>query len=176
MDGTSALFVRICMSGDACKRWLDSRITRVSDYGDWPEMNPEAAGMGISDDDTRQRRGQMTVREFLDDIADGSSGFCCEYDDGVGAFFIADARHESGAARIASTIAALRGAERFKDDDEPSFIYVFPALSGGDPDAILRVGRGSSRFLRPEDSSPDVLYFVNEAEEFIEELMSDEDD
>ena len=48
---------------------------------------------------------------------------------------------------------------------------MFPALSGGDPEALLRVDRGSSRFLRACDASPEVLYFVNDAEEFIEAML-----
>jgi hypothetical protein len=166
----SSLFMKIGMSEAACRRWLDSPIRCVSDYGDWSEMNPTAARIGLSADDTLPRPDYMSVREFLDELADELPGFFCEYDCDEEAFFVAAVSYRSSMADIASGIAALRGAEAFKDDGEPGFIYVFPAMSGGDPEALLRIDMGSSVFLRPDDSSPEALYFVDEAESFIEDL------
>ncbi|MDR3332210.1 MAG: hypothetical protein LBT08_06240 [Synergistaceae bacterium] len=175
MSEPSALFAKICMSEGACRKWLASPIKYISDYDDWPMMNPTAA-RNHGDWTGRPVGDFMSVQEFLDSIADESRYFCCEYDDELGAFFIADAKYRSSMAEIASGISALRGAESFKDDDEPSFIYIFPAMSGGDPEALLEVKRGRSGFLPPNDKSPEVLYFANEAEEFIEELLGDDDE
>jgi hypothetical protein len=174
MSEPSALFVRISMSEAACRRWLDSPIKFIGDYDDWQEMNPTAARDHESWLEARLRREFVSVREFFDTAANESRFFCCEYDDDLRAFFAADARHEASMAGIAASVAALRGVESFKDDDEPSFIYVFPAFSGGDPEALLRVKRGSSVFLPPNDDAPDVLCFTNEAEEFIEDLTDDD--
>jgi hypothetical protein len=115
-----------------------------------------------------------TVKKFLESMADSSQYFCCEYDDDRGALYIADAEHKSGAIEIAETLAALRGVSSFKDEDGPGFIYVFPAASGGDPEALIEIGRGTSDFLPVGDPSPEVLYFVNEAEEFIETMLEDD--
>lgn len=176
MSEPSSLFAKLKMSRRACDAWLNSPIRHVSDYDDWRNMNPSVASNPDDIADSRKEPDYMSVLEFLESTADYSRYFCCEYDDDDEAYFIADARHARSAAETAACLAALRGAESFKDDDEPSFIYVFPALSGGDPDALLRVSRGSSEFLNPSDSSPDVLYFVNEAEEFIESLIEDDDE
>jgi hypothetical protein len=115
------------------------------------------------------------VKKFLESMAGRSQYFCCEYDDDRATLYIADAEHKSGEIEIAGTLAALRGVASFKDEDGPGFIYVFPAISGGDPEALLKIGRGASDFLPVGDPSPDVLYFVNEAEEFIETMLEDDD-
>jgi hypothetical protein len=175
MSEPSSLFVKIKMSRRACNKWLESPVRHVSDYTDWHEMNPYAAANLDDLRDTRTKLDYMSVGEFLDSLADYSRYFCCEYDDDERAFFIADVHNKASATEIAICLAALRGAESFKDDDEPSFIYIFPALSGGDPDAILRIRRGGSDFLPPNDASGDLLYFVNEAEEFIEALVEDDE-
>jgi hypothetical protein len=169
----SSFFAKIKMSRRACEKWLKSPIRHVSDYDDWHGMNPQAAA--APDDVTSSAKLDfMSVDEFLDTLADLSGFFCCEYDDDEGAFFIADVHRKAGGlGDLAVFYAALRGAEAFKDDDEPSFIYVFPE-SGGDPDALLRIRKGASQFLNPKDASPDVLYFVNEAEEFAESLAEDD--
>jgi hypothetical protein len=175
--GPNALFARITMSGAACGKWLESPIRHVGDYSDWHDMNPRAAASPDDLDNPGARLEYMSVGEYLETLADSSGFFCSEYDDDEGAFFIADAQMErgmSGISRLSALLAAFRGAEAFKDDDEPSFVYVFPALGAGDPDALLRIRRGGSGFLPASDSSPDVLYFINEAEEFIEALTEDE--
>jgi hypothetical protein len=170
----SSLFVKLSMSKKMCDKWLDAPVKFLRDYTDWPQMNPVAASFCDEWRDAPENGDFMSAREYLDAIADFSRYFCYEYDDEEGAFFIADAEHKASMAEIAATVAALRGAENFKDDDGPSFIYVFPAISGGDPEALLRIEQGSSRFLHSRDASPDVLYFVNEAEEFIETMMEDD--
>ncbi|MDR1515796.1 MAG: hypothetical protein LBS45_08875 [Synergistaceae bacterium] len=178
MGGSSSLFARIKMSRLACDKWLSSAIRHVPDYFDWHEMNPTAAAFQHELNDPGAKLDYMSVGEYLETLADSSRFFCCEFDDDESAFFIADAQMDgglSGISRLAAFLAALRGAETFKDDDGPSFIYVFHALEGGDPDALLRIRRGESLFLRATDPSPDVLYFINEAEEFIETLAEDEE-
>ena len=113
----------------------------------------------------------MSVREFLDNIADFSRYFESRYDDEEGAFFIADAQHKSAMCDIAASVAALRGADAFVDDPRPGFIYVFPSVSGGDPEALMMITPGESRFLPANDASPETLYFVSEAEEYVEEML-----
>lgn len=176
MSEPSSIFARICMSRAACEKWLDSPIGHIRDYSDWHRMNPIAASSGDEWHEAFPPADYMSVREFLDAAADTSRYFCCEYDDDREAFFIADARHRSSMPEIAAAVAALRNAAAYKDNDEPSFLYVFPAISGGDPEALLQILRGTSGFLPVNDASPDVLYFVNEAEEFIETLLEDEPD
>jgi hypothetical protein len=176
MSEPSSLFAKITMSRCACDKWLKSPVRHVADYSDWYGMNPFAASNPEDLRDPSVELDYMSVGEFLDGLADCSRFFCCEYDAAASAFFIADVRNKVSAAEIAVCLAALRSAEAFKDDDSPSFIYVFPALSGGDPDALLRVRRGGSEFISADDDSPDVLYFVNEAEEFIETLVEDDED
>lgn len=175
VGASNALFAKITMSRRACDRWLESPIRPACDYADWHDMNPRAAALGL--DDPGAELDYMSVDEYLETLADSSGFFCCEYDDDEGAFFIADAQMDSAMSaisRLAALLAALRGAEAFKDDDGPSFIYVFPATGAGDPDALLRIRKGASGFLPVSDPSPDVLYFINEAEEFIESLAEDE--
>jgi hypothetical protein len=176
MNGpATSLFTKITMSRPACDRWLKSPIRHIRDYADWHDMNPRAAA-APDDLNSATELDFMSVGEYLETLSDLSRFFRCEYDDDEGAFFIADAHHRvEGIAGLASLVSALRGAEAFKDDDKPSFIYVFPAL-GGDPDALLRIRKGDSLFLHINDTSPDILYFVNEAEEFIESLVEDEED
>ena len=175
MSNASALFARIGMSRDACDRWLDSPIRFVSDYADWPLMNPVMASNYEYWRETFPQPEYMSIREFLEAIADLSRYFTCEYDDELNAFFIADAKHKSSMLEIAVCVAALRGVQDFKDDDSPSFIHVFPAASGGDPEALLKIEQGSSRFLHMGEDDPDLLYFLSEAEDFIEALL-DEDE
>ena len=174
MKNAHSLYAKIPMSGKACEKWLASPIRFVSDYADWPSMNPIMA----SDRewaDTFPRPDFMSVHEYLDSIAETSRDYCYEYDDDLGAFFIADARNYKTMPQIASCLAALRGAADFKDDAVPGYLFVFPAISGGDPDALLEIGQGTSRFLNANTDAPDVLYFINEAEEFIEALLDEED-
>jgi hypothetical protein len=159
-----------------CGRWLASPIKFTGDYGDWREMNPVVASRYDGWRDEPRREEFASVSEFLDEAAERSRYFHSGYDGEAGAFFVADAAHGGSPDEIASSVAALRGAESFVDADRPSFVYVFPAATGGDPDALLRIERGKSRFLFTGDSSPETLYFVNEAEEFIEEMLEDDDE
>ena len=175
MSHPSALFAKIGMSRAACERWLNGPICFVSDYADWPQMNPVMASNYDDWRETFPRPEYMSVREFLEAVADLSRYFTCEYDDDMRAFFIADAKHKSGMLEIATGIAALRNVENFKDDDSPSYVYIFPATSGGDPEALLKIEKGGSAFLHIGDDDPDLLYFLSEAEDFIETLL-DEDE
>lgn len=175
MSKPSALYVKLSMSKASCDKWLASPIKFVSDYKDWPAMNPVAASNYNYWGDTFPRPDYMSVQEYLDLLAESSVDYCYEYDDDRGAFFVADAGHHSETLRIATFIAALRGAENFKDDDGPSYIFIFPAISGGDPDALLEIKKGSSSFLNCATDDPDVLYFIEEAEDFIEALLDEED-
>jgi hypothetical protein len=159
------------MSEEACGRWFSSAIRFIKDYGDWGEMNPTAARECDSWAVASETEDFMSVREFLDNIADFSRYFESRYDKEEGAFFAADARHKSAMRDIASSVAALRGASAFVDDPRPGFIYIFPASSGGDPEALIRITRGESCFLPPNDASPETLYFVSEAEERVEEML-----
>jgi hypothetical protein len=162
------------MSEANSRKWLASPIKHVSDYEDWPQMNPITASAYDGWRAEPHPDEFMSVYEFLDGIADYSRYFCREYDDDASAYFIADPLHRSKMLDIAVTVAALRGASDFVDG--PSFIYVFPAVSGGDPEALLEISPGKSEFRNPNDTSPEMLYFVNEAEEFIETLMEDDDE
>jgi hypothetical protein len=146
----------------------------MRDYDDWPRMNPEMASLYPGWRDEPQCDDFMSVAEFLSNIADYSRHFRSCYDDAEGAYFVADAKHSSKILEIAASVAALRGAANFSVPGRAGFVYVFPAIAGGDPEALLRVESGSSRFLSPNDSSPETLYFVNEAEEFIESMMEEE--
>lgn len=175
MSKPSALFARIAMTEAASERWLSSPAAFAANYDDWRQMNPAAASRYDDLAESLRVREFMSVREFLESLADRSRYFCCDYDDAEGAFFVADASCASSLADTVQILAVLRGAESFKDDDAPSFAYVFPALSGGDPEALLEIRRGSSSFRNPTDADPELLYFVNEAEEFIESLLEDDD-
>jgi len=170
----SALFARLFMSKEMCDKWLASPIKFMDDYGDWRKMNSVTASLYEGWRDEPGNNEFTSVREFLDGIADYSRYFCCEYDDDVGAFFIADAKHKSRIGEIAVSVAALRGASEFVDEGKPSFVYVFPAFAGGDPEALLKVERGRSYFLFSGDSSPETLYFVNEADDFIDAMLDDD--
>ena len=167
----SSLFVKLFMSEEARDRWLSSAIRFIRDYGDWGNMNPTAARECDGWNMAPTAEDFMSVREFLDNIADFSRYFESRYDDEEGAFFVADAQHKSAMRDIAASVAALRGASAFVDDPRPGFIYVFPAVSGGDPEALMRITRGESRFLPANDASPETLYFVSEADERVEEIL-----
>jgi hypothetical protein len=167
----SSLFVKLFMSEEARDRWLSSAVRFIKDCDDWGEMNPTAARECDGWAAAPGAEDFMSVREFLDNIADFSRYFESWYDEEEGAFFAADARHKSAMRDIASSVAALRGASAFVDDPRPGFIYVFPASSGGDPEALMRITSGESRFLPPSDASPETLYFVSEAEERIDEML-----
>jgi hypothetical protein len=171
----SALFAKLFMTKDMRDRWLASPIKFIDDYQDWREMNSVIASLYDGWRDETRRKEFASVEEFLVGIADYSRYFRSEYDEAEGIFIIADAKHRSLIGEIAASVAALRGASEFACKGRPSFIYVFPAVTGGDPEALLRLERGKSKFLFPEDSSPETLYFVSEAEEFIETLLDDEE-
>jgi hypothetical protein len=159
------------MSEEASGRWLSSAIRFINDYEDWGNMNPTAARECDGWTEAPKEEDFMSVREFLDDIADFSRYFESRYDDEEGAFLLVDAQHKSAMRDIAASVAALRGACAFVDDPRPGFIYVFPAVSGGDPEALMKITRGESRFLPPNDASPETLYFLSEAEEYVEEML-----
>jgi hypothetical protein len=159
------------MSEEARDRWLSSAIRFINDYGDWGEMNPTAARECDGWAALPKAEDFMSVREFLDNIADFSRYFESWYDDCEGAFYVVDARHKSAMLDIAESVAALRGAEAFVDGPRPGYIYVFPAVSGGDPEALMRITPGESRFLPANDASPETLYLVSEAEERVEEML-----
>jgi hypothetical protein len=163
------------MSEVRSRQWLASPIKYISDYEDWPLMNPVTASDYDGWRDEPHPAEYMSVGEFLDGIADYSRYFCREYDQDAGAFFIADPLHRSKMLDIAVTVAALRGASDFIER-ESGFIYVFPAFTGGDPEALLEISPGKSEFRNPNDTSPAVLYFVNEAEEFIETLLEGDEE
>ncbi|MDR1966726.1 MAG: hypothetical protein LBQ36_08450 [Synergistaceae bacterium] len=169
----SSLFVKLSMSEEMYGLWLASPIKFIGDYSDWPDMNPAMASRYKGWRDETRPDEYMSVMEFLDNIADYARHFCYGYDDAERAARIAYASHSPKVEDVAATVAALRGAADFIDGPSPGFIYVFPFASGGDPEALLRLERGRSEFLRPSDSSPDTLCFVNEAEEFIEAMLED---
>lgn len=175
MGQPSALFLKIPMSKTAFGKWMAAPIKHIADYDDWREMNPVMAAHFDEWGDSFYTLNFKRVSELIDAAAKRSEFFCCEYDDEEKAAFVADVEQDANPAEIAIALAALRGAEAFADGGTPGFIYVFPALSGGDPDALLEIRQGSSCFLPVGDSSPEVLYFTNEAEEFIETMLEDED-
>jgi hypothetical protein len=173
MSAQSALFVKLYMSREMYGRWMASPVKFIDDYDDWRGMNSVMASSYEGWRDEPRQNEFASVGEFLDGIADYSRYFHSEYDEAEKAVLIADAKHRSKMREIAASVAALRGASDFVDDTRPGFVYVFPALAGGDPEALLRVEGGKSYFLFPDDSSPETLYFVNEAEEFIEAMLED---
>lgn len=176
MSRASAIYARIHMSETACNRWLSSPIRQITDYDDWRTMN---AVMASNYDDwllSFEKLDYMSVQEFINLVGDQSRQMCYAYDEAPNALFLADVEHARTMMHLAIGFAVLRGAENFKDDDEPSFAYAFPAVSGGDPEALLRIERGHSRFLSVFDDAPDTLYFISEAEDFIEALMEDEEE
>lgn len=175
MGQPSALFLKVPMSRRAFVMWLASKPKNVREFDDWREMNPTMASHFDELAPSFYEFGQKTVSELIDTAGDRSEYFCCEYDDEAAAAVIADVSQDSGLPEIAVALAALRGAADFMDSDEPGFIYVYPALSGGDPEALMRIERGASKFLRFGDNSPEVLYFLSDAEEFIEALLETDD-
>ncbi len=175
MGQPSALFLKVPMSKAAFGRWLAAPIKHIEDYGDWREMNPEMAAHFDEWADSFYRFRHKTVGDLMDAAAERSEFFCCEYDDEEKAAFVADIAQDANPTEIAIALAALRSAEAFVDADAAGYIYVYPASSGGDPEALMQIGQGTSKFLPIGDTSPDVLYFVSEAEEFIEALLEDED-
>jgi|GEM_PF-4180857 len=175
MGHPSALFLKIPMSKSVFGRWLASPIKHVADYDDWREMNPVMAAHFDEWADSFYTLRIKTVANLMDAAAERSEYFCCEYDDEEKSAVVADVEQDANPMEIATAIAALRGAEAFADGSAPGFIYVFPAMSGGDPDALMKITQGSSNFLPTGDTSPEILYFTSEAEEFIEAMLDDEE-
>lgn len=175
MGQPSALFLKIPMSKTAFGKWMAAPVKHIADYDDWREMNPVMAAHFDELADSFYTLNVKNVADLMDAAAERSEFFCCEYDDEEKTAFVADVEQDANPSEIALALAALRSAEAFADGDAPGFIYVFPALSGGDPDALLKISQGASHFLPVGDSSPEVLYFTNEAEEFIETMLEDED-
>lgn len=175
MGQPSALFLKIPMSKAAFGRWMAAGIKHVADYGDWREMNPVMAAHYDEWTESFYRFDAATVGELMDAAAERSGFFCCEYDDEEGAAFVADVAQDANPIELAIALAALRSAEDFADGEAPGFIYVYPASSGGDPEALLKFEGGRSKFLPAGNASPEALYFISEAEEFIEALLEDDD-
>lgn len=175
MGQPSALFLKVPMSRGSFVMWLASKPGGVHDFDDWRDMNPTMASHFDELAPSFYEFGHKTVSELIDAAGDRSEYFCCEYDDEAASVVVADVSQDPGLPEIAVALAALRGVSDFADGNEPGFIYVYPVLSGGDPEALMRVERGSSKFLRFGDSSPEVLYFLSDAEEFIEALLEPDD-
>lgn len=175
MGQPSALFLKIPMTKAAYGKWMAAPIKHVADYDDWREMNPVMAAHYDEWSDSFYKFSHATVGALMDAALERSEFFCCEYDAEEKAAFVADVAQDANPIEIAIALAALRSAEAFADDKGPGFIYVYPALSGGDPDALVKFEGGASKFLPIGDASPEVLYFISEAEEFIEALLEDED-
>ena len=175
MGQPSALFLKIPMTKAAYGKWMAAPIKHVVDYNDWREMNPTMAAHYDEWGDSFYKFRHETVGKLMDAAAERSEFFCSEYDDEEKAAFVADVAQDANPIEIALALAALRSAEIFADKDTAGFIYVYPALSGGDPEALMKFEGGGSKFLSLGDTSPDVLYFISEAEEFIEALLEDED-
>lgn len=174
MTADHALFVKLQMTKSACDKWLKSPIRYVSDYVDWAQMNPTVARNCDEWLETFPRPEFMSVEEYLEGMAELSQHFCFEYDENLGAFFAADVRRSAAAPEIATCVAALRGAQDFVNDGMPGFLFVFPVTSGGDPIALLKIERGGAAFLPSSTDAPDALYFIEEAEDFIEALLDDD--
>lgn len=136
------------------ERAIYARIMMSQDAcGSWLESP-------ISDDEDA-----ITVDAFLDLLA--ACGICdIGYEHDEQAYIIAAIGIESGA----DAVAALRGAASFIDIDEPSYICLFQADDSSDPYVLVELRRGTSRFISPDSDDPDVLYFLNEAEDMIEDL------
>jgi hypothetical protein len=164
------------MTEEMSRKWLASPVRYIRDYSDWPQMNPVMAAFYDAWRDEPRSPEFMSVGEFLDGTADYSRHFCAGYDAAAGAYLIADPAHKSSMLDIAAAVASLRGASDFAGGSAPGFIYVFPALSGGDPEVLLEISPGRSVFRYPHDPSPEVMYFMNEAEEYICSLLEDDDD
>lgn len=162
-DTMRAIYARVAMTGGDYRRWMASKIKRADDFDDWGPL----AGTPSS------QSGAMTVEQFANTLAARSPLFCCEYDDLLGAAVVADPYMYRTTGEAARIIAALRGAADFTDDG--GYIIAWPAESGGDPDALLRITRGASQFIDPSSDEPEVLYFVNEAEEMIDALLDDDE-
>lgn len=175
MGQPSALFLKIPMTKAAFGRWMAAPLKHIEDYGDWREMNPVMAAHFDEWTDSFYRFGHGTIGDLMDAAAERSEFFCCEYDDEENAVFVADVAQDANPIEIAIALAALRSAEAFADAGATGYIYVYPASSGGDPDALMQIERDASKFLPIGDTSPEVLYFVGEAEEFIEALLEDDD-
>jgi hypothetical protein len=86
-------------------------------------MNPTAARECDDWAAAENAEDFMSVREFLENVADFSRYFESRYDKEEGAFFVVDAQHKSAMRDIAASVAALRGAGAFVDDPRPGFTY-----------------------------------------------------
>lgn len=136
------------------ERALYARISLTQDAcGSWLESP-------ISDED-----GAITVDAFLDLLAE--NGICdIGYEHDEQAYIIAILGIESGA----DAVAALQGAAAFIDIDVPGYICLLQADDSSDPYVLVELRRRTSRFISPDSDDPNVLYFLNEAEDMIEDL------
>lgn len=112
-----------------------------------------------------------SVDAYLDSLAE--EGPCSMgYDEDESAYVIAMLQCE----RWQDAISVLKDAARFVDEDRPGYICAFNATGGGDPQMLVEIARNETRTLPPMSDAPNVLYFLNEAEEVIESLLEDEEE
>lgn len=175
MGQPSALFLKIPMSKISFAKWMKGPIKRVADYDDWREMNPVMAAHYDEWVDSFYEFNCATVGELMDAVAERSDFFCCEYDDEEQAVFAADLAQDANPVEVTIALAALRSAEAYADKGSSGFIYVYPAATGGDPEALIKIEDGRSKFLPIGDASYETLCFISEAEEFVEALLESDD-
>lgn len=63
-------------------------------------------------------------------------------------------------------IAALRGSEAFKNQDNPDFMVIYPRLWKGGNDACLLIKHGSSKFVETLSETQ-----MEEADAFLDTLV-----
>lgn len=158
-----SLYAKIRMSRPSCDKWLASGAKDADAFEEWGSLDAQ-----------RCTEAKESVMERFERVGDGEDLFCCDYDESERAFIIAGAELAADESTIVSLIAAIRGAAEYADAKESSFAMLFSAEGGGDPDALIEISASGSRFIDPTSDEPEVLYFINEAEEFIETMIEDE--
>lgn len=169
MDTKYSFFARISMTEQSLGKWLKSPLPSVGSFSDWT-----SAPMISSAADGCYHPSEPTVQDYLDSLSDSSELFCYEYDNGR--LYIADADGVSSPAEALRRFAAFRGAAAFVDSNESSYLYSFPRESGGDPYGLITIDSTGSKFIPHDSASPDVMYFISDAEDFIEALVEPDDD
>lgn len=158
-----SIYAKIRMTRSACDKWLSSGAKEADAFDEWGSLNA-------------QRHDEMneSVNDRFERVGAEEELFCFDYDESERAFIIAGAELAADESTIVSLIAAIRGAAEYADAKESSFAMLFSAEGGGDPDALIEISASGSRFIDPTSDEPEVLYFINEAEEFIETMIEDE--
>lgn len=163
----SGVYMQVPLSRDELNAWLASPLPQADDFHDWARMNPQWQ------EDWRRYFTTLPAASVGDFLAgweapQDSAGMAWCHDPDAGELRLGAVFYDENFVSFATLLAALRHVAKHQRRAEPGYVYIYPFLWGGDPDALLRTRPGKSEPLAP-DSAPQA--FKDAADAFLEARM-----